>query len=366
MVFVAVHSNPVFAVLNRSQQLHGHSGAVWSVAWQPLSSSSSSSAPTLASCGSDKSVQLWRGAAASSSLGALCALDDVRSRTVRRVAWAPDGARLAAASFDGTVTVWQQQRQTHAGDMVDDDVDVDNYDGGDGATATAWRCVATLEGHENEVKCVAFDASGALLATCGRDKTVWIWEFDEATREFECVSVCHGHSQDVKCVVWHPRDELLVSTAYDDTLRVWKADDDDWTCTATLTGHTGTVWAAAFSRDGALLLSCSDDRSLRLWRYAAATATFACIQTIAAVSTRPLFSVAWSAASDLVAVGAGDNAIYVFGRASAGADELTLLGAQKQAHESDVNAVAWSGDGALLASAGDDSVINLWHVALKN
>ena len=103
---------------------------------------------------------------------------------------------MAAASFDGTTTVLQSGKE-----LID------------------FEAHQTLEGHENEVKCVSWsnkfesindeagEGSGTYLATCSRDKTIWIHEEeeqDEEMTEYSCMSVLSGHTQDVKFVKWHP------------------------------------------------------------------------------------------------------------------------------------------------------------------
>ena len=156
--------------------MSGHEDRVWSIAWNPVR-------PLLASCSGDKSVRLYHYHNSPSP-----SVDDSNTnnprfelhtsiptghaKTVRCVAWAPSGKTFATASFDSNIAIWEQES---AGDDAEDFGMSLDQEGG-GSKRGEWECASLLEGHETECKSVSYSSTGTLLASCSRDKTVWVWE----------------------------------------------------------------------------------------------------------------------------------------------------------------------------------------------
>lgn len=138
----------------------GHDDRAWFVAWNPVR-------PLLASCSADKTVRLYNYTLPSAADGSVNApsfshnttIPTGHTKTVRALAWSPSGETLATASFDANIGIWSQEEAEDSG-----------------SSRGEWECMSLLEGHETECKSVAYSSNGNLLASCSRDKTVWIWE----------------------------------------------------------------------------------------------------------------------------------------------------------------------------------------------
>jgi WD40 repeat protein len=137
----------------------------------------------MASCGGDKAIRVWGQSRLSGAWTCLATLDDGQQRTIRSLAWSPCARFIASVSFDATTAIWEH-------------VAVEDEASGSGDGEMRWELAVQLEGHENEVKGVCWNPEGSLLATCGRDKSIWIWDVvDLAGSNFECLSVLQEHSQ---------------------------------------------------------------------------------------------------------------------------------------------------------------------------
>ncbi|EGC48770.1 WD40 repeat-containing protein [Histoplasma capsulatum var. duboisii H88] len=266
--------------------------------------------PFVATCSADKTVRIY----SLQNFTLLSTISGGHKRSVRSCAWKPlvkGESVLATASFDATVGVWRRwdgygrgaddgDRLATSGGPGGYDGDGDSYSNNEEEDDEEWRFAVLLDGHDSEVKSLSWSPAGTLLATCSRDKSIWIWEdLDDGDNNFETVAVMQEHTGDVKWVSWHPTEECLVSASYDDTIRLWREDIDDWGQVACLRGHGGTVWCVEWESgevertvpvtmsgagdgngaeealrkewieqrtlSGPRLVSCSDDRTIRIW-----------------------------------------------------------------------------------------------------
>ena len=109
---------------------------------------------------------------------------------------------------------------------------------------------------------------------------------------------------------------------------------------AVLEGHTGRVYAIAFSPDGATLASGAGDHTVRLWEVASGRE-----RAVLRGHTDEVRAIAFSPDGATLASGSGDHTVRLWEVAS-GRERAVLRG-----HTDEVRAIAFSPDGATLLLA---------------
>jgi WD40 repeat protein/serine/threonine protein kinase len=156
------------------------------------------------------------------------------------VAFSPDGRRLVTGRRDGTVQVWDAQTRS---------------------------LVNTLDTHDRMVRGVVFSPDGLHLASVSSDGLVKLWDatrLDEKGQKSRHTLPARSHGQCLN-VAFSPHGRLLATGGKENTVKIW--DVQTGKELLTLRGHSGDVYAVAFSRDaaGRWVASGGEDSSVKVW-----------------------------------------------------------------------------------------------------
>jgi small GTP-binding protein len=242
------------------------------------------------------------------------------------------------------------------------------------------KLLRTLEGHDDTIFSVAFDARGGMLASGSADQQVKLWDIQNGK-----LLQTRRHESSVRSVVFSPEGGTWASASDDGAVKLWEArsarllkafeseaskvafDEQGWTLAIGGDGPSVKVWD---TRSGKLLRTIEADRSF--------------VSSVAFPSSGFTLAIAGSDAATLWNAQSGDLlgtyksdgtsamsvAFHPVGSTLAvgWADStVTLLDARNgrllrvlEGHTSLVEMVAFSRDGRLLASKSADHTIRLW------
>jgi WD40 repeat protein len=198
---------------------------------------------------------------------------------------------------------------------------------------------------------VAFSADGKWLATVSSDNLIQLWQRSASGSivEPQKPQVLAENQAQIEAVAFSPDSQLIVSGSIDKTIKIWHPDGK---LVKAIAAHQAPVRSIAFSPKANLFASASDDGTIKLWQ-----GDGSLIQTLQVDPKRKaaILRVNFSPDGRYLVTGRSDGAIDLW--QSDGTFVKTL-----KRHHTTVRGVAFTLDGKMLFSAGDDQSLLLWDL----